>query len=215
LVTRWLIGSKYDEVLNMKTFKPDNLSDKEEPTRREFAAAACGLIPTCSLLANSAASQRQNPLSLERDTDDRIAIALMRFKMGFHCSQCMFEAYAEDFGLEPEFARKISAGLAGGSTVGGECGVIGSGYLVLGLKYGQSMPAHGNVAREKKLWTSIKRLVHEFKQIHGSVNCRELLGIDVFTPEGWREGVDKGLFTKKCHNHIRDAITIIDSIEIA
>jgi len=158
---------------------------------------------------------KEQESGLERHTDDRIAIALMRFKMGYHCSQCIFEAYAEDFGIEPKMARRIAAGLAGGSTVGGECGVLGSGYLVLGLKYAPRMPAHGNTEREEKLWASIRKLVADFKRIHGSLTCRELLGVDVFTSEGWREAVRKGLFTKKCHNHIRDAITIIDSMDSA
>jgi C_GCAxxG_C_C family probable redox protein len=136
----------------------------------------------------------------------------MRFKMGFHCSQCVLEAYAEDFGIEPEVARRLAVALAGGSTVGGECGAVGSGYLVLGLKFGRSLPAHGNVEREAELWDRVRQFVTEFKSRHGAINCRELLGVDVFTSQGREEASRNNLFTVRCPDYIRNSITILDSL---
>jgi C_GCAxxG_C_C family probable redox protein len=135
----------------------------------------------------------------------------MRFRMGFHCSQCVFEAYASDYGLEPELARRLASALAGGSTVGGECGAVASGYLVLGLRHGRTLPAHGKVERESELWDRVRQFVAEFRKRHGSINCRELLGVDVFTAEGQREAVKKGLFVTRCPQYIRDAITILEA----
>jgi C_GCAxxG_C_C family probable redox protein len=132
--------------------------------------------------------------------------------MGFHCSQCVLEAYSEDFGIDGRLARKLANGLAGGSTVGGECGAVGSGYLVLGLRYGNAMPAHGVEAREKELWDRIRRFVAEFKSRHGSINCRELLGVDVFTTQGRDQALKSNLFNTRCPNYIRDTIAIIDSL---
>jgi C_GCAxxG_C_C family probable redox protein len=136
----------------------------------------------------------------------------MRFKMGYHCSQAVLEAYASDCGLEPEMARRLSSALAGGSTVGGECGAVASGYLVLGLKHGRTLPAHGNVQKESELWDRVRQFVAEFKKRHGAITCRELLGVDVFTAEGQREAEKRGLFVARCPQHIRDAITILDEL---
>lgn len=182
----------------------------ECPERRKLLAVACSVGPILALAGKASPGQLSEALSLT--TEDRIALALMRFKMGFHCSQSVFEAYAEDFGIEPRLARRIAAGLAGGSTVGGECGAIGSGYLVLGLRHARVVPAHGDVEKEDELFDRVKRFVDEFKKRHGSINCRELLGLDVFTEEGRAEGQRKNLFATRCPNFIRDAITILDEL---
>jgi C_GCAxxG_C_C family probable redox protein len=183
---------------------------KDLGTRRGFLANACCIASAMGAWA-SASSTEEHTASL-LTTEDRIALALMRFKMGFHCSQCVLEAYAEDFEIGPELARKLAAGLAGGSTVGGECGAVGSGYLVLGLKFGKSLPAHGDEGREPELWSSIRQFVTEFKERHGAINCRELLGVDVFSEEGRAEALRKDLFAERCPNFIRESITIIDSL---
>ena len=40
--------------------------------------------------------------------------AVELFKGGLCCSQAVFCAFAEDFGMDAETARKVSAGLGGG-----------------------------------------------------------------------------------------------------
>jgi hypothetical protein len=102
--------------------------------------------------------------------------------------------------------------LAGGSGIGGECGAVASGYLVLGLRHGSTTPAYGDVDKEVELFSRISRFVSEFKKRHGAITCRELLGVDVFTKEGREEGLRKNLFTNRCPNYIRDAIMIVDSL---
>jgi C_GCAxxG_C_C family probable redox protein len=145
-------------------------------------------------------------------TEARVDRALREFGMGFHCAQSVFEAYAADFGIDPLVARRMANALAGGSGVGGECGAVASGYLVLGLRHGSTKPAYGDVDKEAELFSRISRFVGEFKKRHGAITCRELLGLDVFTKEGREEALRKDLFTKRCPNYIRDAITIVDSL---
>jgi C_GCAxxG_C_C family probable redox protein len=182
--------------------------------RRRILTAVCSLSPALVLGGRFPAqpSGRSTPAGVPRTTEDRIDLALMRFQMGFHCSQSVMEAYADDFGLDPVLARRIAAALAGGSTVGGECGAIGSGYLVLGLRHSHTWPAYGDVDKEKDLFGRVTRFVDEFKKRHGAITCRELLGVDVFTKEGRDEGLRKNLFATRCPQHIRDAITILDSL---
>jgi C_GCAxxG_C_C family probable redox protein len=137
---------------------------------------------------------------------------LKRFKEGYHCSQSVLEAYAGDFGIEPAQAHRLGAALAGGSTVGGECGAVGGGYLVLGLRHARSDPSYGDVERENELWSRARRFVAEFEKRHGALNCRELLGVDVFTREGRREALRRNLFVTRCHGYIEEAITILDAV---
>ena len=111
-----------------------------------------------------------------------------------------------------EEALRSGAALAGGSGVGGECGAVASGYLVLGLRHGSTTPAFGDVDKEKELFGRIARFVAEFKERYGAITCRGLLGVDVFTQEGREEALRKDLFTTRCPNYIRGAITMVDSL---
>ena len=182
--------------------------------RRRLLTAACSLGPALALGGRFPLLQtdRAGTAGIQRTTGDRIALALMRFQMGYHCSQSVLEAYAYDFDLDPELARRMATALAGGSTVGGECGAISSGYIVLGLKHSQKLPAHGDVEKEMEVFGRVKRFIDEFRERHGAITCHELLGVDVFTKEGREEGLRKNLFATRCPNHIRDAITILDSL---
>lgn len=146
------------------------------------------------------------------DTEDRVALALMHFKTGFHCSQSVLAAYADELDIDEELALRIAAGLAGGSTVGGECGAIGAGYIILGLKHARLEPSFGDTDREEELFGRIRRLVAEFRKRHGSINCVELLGTDVCTPVGRKQALEADLFTTRCPHYIHDAIAILDSL---
>ncbi|MBM3788973.1 MAG: C_GCAxxG_C_C family protein [Acidobacteria bacterium] len=182
--------------------------------RRRFLAAFSCFPPACALAIHPPERQRSgnSPARTSLTTEDRIALALLRFREGFHCSQSVLETYAADLGLEPDTARSMAAALAGGSTAGGECGVIGSGYLVLGLRYAGFLPAHGDVEREDRLWSRVRRFLAEFGKRHGAITCRELLGVDVFTKEGREEALRRNLFASLCTNHIRSGIEILDSL---
>lgn len=183
--------------------------------RRVFLAAACCLSPGVKLGYSHWGLQdrKGNTAAAFLNTEDRVTLAMMRFREGFHCSQSVLEAYAADFDLDPELARRLAAALAGGSTVGGECGVVGSAYLVLGLKYAGYRAAHGETEREDRLWGRVRQFLAEFKKRNGSITCRELLGIDAFTREGRDEALRKNLFVTRCPKYIRDGIEILDSLD--
>ncbi len=166
------------------------------------AAAAGALL--CSVKATT-----QSPML---STEDRVALALMHFKTGFHCSQSVLAAYADDLGIDQELALRIAAGLAGGSTVGGECGAIGAGYIILGLRHARLEPSFGDTGREEELFGRIRRFVAEFRKRHGCINCVELLGTDVCTSEGRKQALAADLFTTRCPHYIHDTIEILDSL---
>jgi C_GCAxxG_C_C family probable redox protein len=153
-----------------------------------------------------------DPCSLPLSVEDRVYLAVSRFAGGFHCSQSVLVAYA-GAGLSETAALRMGAALAGGSTVGGECGAVAAGYLVLGLRHGGTVPVFGDVERERELFDRIRSFVAEFRKRHGAITCRDLLGVDVFTPEGLAEGRRRGLFRERCPRYLRDAITILESLD--
>jgi C_GCAxxG_C_C family probable redox protein len=193
------------------------VTDRDDTTtfrRRELVRIALGW-PPCLLAARAAgaAEERTGPGEAPRLTaEDRVYLASSRFEQGFHCAQSVLAAYADDLGLPEHTALKMGAALAGGSTVGGECGAVAAGYLVLGLRHAGTMPTFGDVEKERALFDRIRRFVGEFRERHGALTCRELLGVDVFTPDGLAEGRRRGLFRDLCPRYVRDAITILESV---
>jgi len=185
-----------------------------QPNRRRFLAAACSLAPALALADSLPQLEKggsESP-SVSIPTEARVDRALRQFGMGFHCAQSVLEAYAADFGIDPMVTRRMANALAGGSGVGGECGAVACGYLVLGLRHGNTTPVYGDVDKEVELFGRISRFVAEFKKRHGAITCRELLGVDLFTKEGREEALRKDLIMTRCPNYIRDAITIVDSL---
>ena len=142
----------------------------------------------------------------------RAEVAVMSFESGLHCAQAVLEAYAEDCGLDPMLARRMGAALAGGSTVGGECGAVAAGYLVLGMRHGTTRPSFGDTSKEEELFGRLRRFVAGFQERHGALTCRELLGVDVFTPEGRAEGQRRGLFRTRCPRHVRDVVDLLETL---
>jgi len=182
-------------------------------SRRRFVAATGCLGAAVAVFLPLWQRAKDAPAAASLGTEDRIALALARFRGGFHCSQSVLEAYAADIGLDAELARRLAAALAGGSTVGGECGVVGSAYLVLGTKYAGDLPAYGDTALEERLWSRVRRFVAEFRRRNGAITCRELLGVDAFTKEGREEALRRDLFAVRCPKYIRDGIEILDSLD--
>jgi C_GCAxxG_C_C family probable redox protein len=186
------------------------------PRRRSLVTMALGW-PACLVVAGAAGAggagaRRASPDEpLPLTVEDRVYLATSRFEQGFHCAQAVLAAYS-DVGLSEEAALRMGAALAGGSTVGGECGAVAAGYLVLGLRHGRTVPTFGDVEKEEELFGRIRRFVEEFRRQHGAITCRELLGVDVFTREGLAEGRQRGLFRDRCPRYVRDAVTILESV---
>ena len=68
---------------------------------------------------------------------DNVSKAVELFERGFRCSQAVFAAFAEQFGITEKQALQIGACFGGGMNKGEVCGACTGALMVLGLKYGQ------------------------------------------------------------------------------
>jgi C_GCAxxG_C_C family probable redox protein len=141
---------------------------------------------------------------------DKVERAVQQFMDGFRCSQVVLEAFCEKNGLAVELARKISLGLAGGAGCRGECGAVEGAYLVNGLRYGFTEP--GNPDGFQKLMGKNQDFADEFKKLHGSLGCFELLGVDIFTEEGLATFKAKEMKKEICAKLVGDAVRILEKI---
>ena len=129
----------------------------------------------------------------------------------YHCSQALFGAFAEDFGLDLKTAFKISTCFGGGMRQGGTCGCITAALLVIGMALGfydaqdQEREVYGNKKTEEFI-----RLFTE--RMDGAVNCRDILGRDISKPEGIAAIRSEGLILQNCPKAIHISIEILEDM---
>lgn len=137
--------------------------------------------------------------------------AISLFQEGFSCSQAVFAAFSEDLGLEREKALRIAQPFGGGiARSGSTCGAVTGALLVIGLKHGRCR-VEDEAAREKT-YALVHELIARFRERHGSIICRELLGVDLSTAAGHDEAKRRGAFTELCPRFVAGAVEILEAI---
>lgn len=113
----------------------------------------------------------------EQEIQQRVDKAVALFKQGFNCSQSVFAACADLYGINDEaLALRLSASFGGGigrmrQTCGAACGM----FLLAGLHNGSATPHDAD--GKKQNYALVQDLAAQFKAENGSLICSELLGI--------------------------------------
>ena len=134
--------------------------------------------------------------------------AVELFEQGCACSQAVLASVAERLGLDRGQAMRISACFAAGMRGGEVCGAVTGAYMALGLAHcgTDCTTAEGRQAA----YAEVVSFNRAFRERHGSLLCRELLGGDLSTPEGAKLASEGRLFLDKCPEFVRDAALILD-----
>ena len=133
------------------------------------------------------------------------------FKKGFACSQAVLSAYSEQFGLKSDFALKVSSAFGGGVARRAEtCGAVVGALMVIGLKYG-NMDATDSRAKDTT-YKLANEFITRFTDRHDSIVCKDLLEVDISTPEGHKAAKKRKLFSTQCPKYVEDAAGILDEI---
>lgn len=108
----------------------------------------------------------------------RTDLAVELFKEGYNCSQSVFAAYADLFGLDKETAFRVSASFGGGiGRMREVCGAANGMFIVAGMLTGATEGK--DQTAKKNNYEVVQRLAAEFKKENGGTYiCRELLGLD-------------------------------------
>ncbi len=89
------------------------------------------------------------------------------FTSGCNCSQAVFTAFADEFGLDEELAKRLACGLGGGvGRMREVCGAVSAAAMVIGMRLGPD---------KMKAYPVIQEFCAKFKAEAGSIVCRELL----------------------------------------
>jgi len=138
----------------------------------------------------------------------RIDAASECFKSGFNCAQAVFSAYAPLVGVTEEDALRIAAGFGGGMGRQQEvCGAVTGALMVIGCKSGSITV---DSSAKERTYAQVNDFSMEFRRLHGSLLCRDILGCDLSTVEGRRQVEEKRLSTVVCLPCVQDAGRLLE-----
>lgn len=138
-------------------------------------------------------------------------IAANYFNNGYNCAQSVFLTYAKDFGITEDMALKLSSSFGGGmGRLREVCGAVSAMFMVAGLAKGYTEPNNDTLKAEH--YKRIQELTKQFKEKHGTIICRELLGeTDGKDPSFVPSKRTAEYYTKRpCEQFIKDACEILD-----
>jgi C_GCAxxG_C_C family probable redox protein len=134
-----------------------------------------------------------------------------QFEKGYSCAPSVLSTYSEQFGLGKELALKIACGFGGGiGRTGRTCGAVTGAVMVIGLKHGQA-----NVDDEEPRQAThklVKEFIDKFTALHGSVECRELIGYDLSNPAEFESARESSIVEEKCRGFVYDAACMLEDI---
>lgn len=137
--------------------------------------------------------------------------AIKLYKEEYNCSQAILSAYAEELGIDEKTAIRVASSFGGGiARTGKTCGAVTGALMVLGMKQWNS-----DVEKEEAkqhVYKLSNQLMEEFQERNQTLNCEELLGVSVSTPEGRAVVKANQLSTKVCHRVINDVTEIFDKL---
>jgi C_GCAxxG_C_C family probable redox protein len=138
--------------------------------------------------------------------------ALGLFAEGANCAQAVLAAFNDQTGLEQDKAIRIAGSFGGGMKQALTCGAVTGALMVLGMKYGS--PDHTDMKEKARITAITRGFATHFIARHGTVSCRDLLGLDISTKEGHDEAVAKGLFKSQCTQFISSAVAILEEMSL-
>jgi len=137
--------------------------------------------------------------------------AKKQFEKGFLCAPAVLSTYSEQLGLEKVLALKIACGFGAGiGRMGRTCGAVTGAVMVIGLKHGQVNLA--DAESREKTYTLVKEFVDRFAALHGSIECKELIGYDLSNSSELKSARESGVFQNKCPSFVYDSARILEDV---
>ena len=140
----------------------------------------------------------------------RREMAVANFMKGYNCTQSVVLAFADMLPVNESDLLKMASSFGGGmGRLREVCGSVSGMFIVIGLFYGYDGPETGQVKAEH--YKRVQELAHRFEEKHGSIVCRELLGLNVKREAPTPEARTKEYYKKRpCPEIIGDAAEILE-----
>ncbi|WP_081674419.1 C-GCAxxG-C-C family protein [Butyrivibrio sp. VCD2006] len=136
--------------------------------------------------------------------------AMENFLKGYNCSQSITLAFEDMLPIDKVTLSKMASSFGGGmGRLREVCGSVSGMFMIAGLLYGYDGPETGQVKADH--YARIQELARRFEEKHGSIVCREMLGLsvrhDIPVPEA---RTDEYYKKRPCAEIIGDAAEILE-----
>ena len=140
----------------------------------------------------------------------RREVAMANFMKGYNCSQAITQAFADLVPVDESALLKMASSFGGGmGRLREVCGSVSGMFMIAGLLYGYDGPETGDVKAEH--YARIQELAKRFEEKHGTIICREMLGLNVRHDTPVPEARTKEYYKKRpCTEIIGDAAEILE-----
>jgi len=137
--------------------------------------------------------------------------ALACFAGGSNCAQAVFSTYGPLQGLDRELCLRLASGFGGGMGRSGQtCGAVTGAIMALGGRSGYTEAADAD--GKTRCYGLVREFIARFTARHGSINCSELLGLDLGAPEGFQQAMARSIHTDVCPAFVRSAAEILEEL---
>jgi C_GCAxxG_C_C family probable redox protein len=136
--------------------------------------------------------------------------AMENFKKGYNCSQSLVLAFKDMIPIDEALLLKMASSFGGGmGRLREVCGAVSGMFMVAGFLYGYDGPETGQVKADH--YARIQELAHRFEEKHGTIICREMLGLSVHHDAPTPEARTKEYYKKRpCVEIVGDAAEILE-----
>ena len=140
----------------------------------------------------------------------RRELAKENFMKGYNCSQALVLAFEDLVPIDRESLLKLASSFGGGmGRLREVCGSVSGMFMIAGLLYGYDGPETGQVKADH--YARIQELARRFEETHGSIVCREMLGLNVKHDAPTPEARTKEYYKKRpCPDIVGDAAEILE-----
>jgi C_GCAxxG_C_C family probable redox protein len=148
-------------------------------------------------------------MSIRRFVMNNVERTVDLHSAGLNGSQAILTVFGEAYGLDAEMAANLGRPLGGGiGHLAKTCCAVTAAALILGLA-----KDHQDEREARKVSHScVQDLFRRFAALHGTTECKELLGADMSTEEGLKKVLEEQLVRKVCPLFVRDAAIILEGL---
>jgi hypothetical protein len=84
--------------------------------------------------------------------------------------------------------------------------------MVIGMKYGHKGP--DDMENREILMAKRAEFIEKWKARRGSCMCKDMLGDDIYTPEGLGRILESGKLFSLCPEIVMDAVDVLESMDL-
>lgn len=142
--------------------------------------------------------------------EKRIQEALLKFRNGSSCAQCILSTYLPLFKIPETIAHRMGAGL--GSGVGRKqyiCGALNAGAIVISALIGNE--ASEDIARKDMTSQRVRQFVDKFEEKFKSSQCLDIIGINTSTEEGKKKATEANVSREICDSCVETVCTMLET----